>query len=203
MELLKDNALVLSRKYYNESNILVTLFTKTYGKISCISYRGRVSKKKELYALTPTSYIYTEIEKNGSKTSLVDYRLLKNVDTSKSIGKVELCLYIVYVLDKILEYNQEEKELYERIEKIYDYIEEVDEKKVESLEYVYKFISRFLKRILIDLGIYFEGNFKKARNTEDKVCEYEGYINTYFNIDLDYRKIITRRVYKWKRLQII
>lgn len=110
MELLKDNALVLSRKYYNESNILVTLFTKTYGKISCISYRGRVSKKKELYALTPTSYIYTEIEKNGSKTSLVDYRLLKNVDTSKSIGKVELCLYIVYVLDKILEYNQEEKE---------------------------------------------------------------------------------------------
>ncbi len=190
MEILKDYALVLNRKYYNDSNILVTLFTKKHGKIMVLAYGIRKSKKKEIYSLGPTNYIEVEINKKLNDMSLAEHRLIKVFKTfHQNIHKLELSLYIVYVLDKILAYNQEEKELYEIILKIYEYLDSVDSDSITN-EYIFKFVARFLKRIIIELGIYSDELDKKNLNTQREVEKYERYICTYFNIQMDYNKII-------------
>lgn len=190
MEILNDQALVLNRSYYNDSNILVTLFTKKYGKIMCLCYGIRKSKKKEVYSLNPTTYISVQIYKKLNDVTLKEHTQLKDFSKlHENLYKLEISLYIVYVLDKILEYNHSEKQLYDVIENIYTFLIEVDNDKLNK-EYILKFISRFLKRVIIELGIYSETLDIKSINTEEKVKKYEKYICSYFNIEMDYKKII-------------
>lgn len=190
MEILKDEALVLNRKYYNDSNILLTLFTKNHGKIMVLAYGIRKSKKKEVYSLAATNYIEVEINKKINDMSLSDHRLLKTFKTfHENIYKLELSIYMVYVLDKILAYNQKEKDLYEIILKIYEYLDSVDNSVITN-EYILKFVARFLKRIILELGIYSDELDKKCETQSSEVEKYEKYICTYFNIQMNYNKII-------------
>ena len=77
MDILKDEAIVLKRKFYNEDNIFVSIFSKEYGKVTCLAYGIRKSKKKELYALNPTNYISFEINKKGINSILKDFICLR------------------------------------------------------------------------------------------------------------------------------
>lgn len=190
MEILTDEALVLNRKYYNEANILLTLFTKKYGKIMVLSYGVRKSKKKELYSLSPTNYIEIQLNKRLNNITLKEHRLIKIYKNLHSnIYKLELGLYIIYVLDKVLLYNQSEIELYCIVENIYNYLENIDDK-ILNKEYILKFIFHYLKRITIELGIYSSDIAKNEKNIESKIKRYEEYICSYFNIEMNYREII-------------
>lgn len=197
MDILKDEAIVLKRKFYNEDNIFVSIFSKEYGKVTCLAYGIRKSKKKELYALNPTNYISFEINKKGINSILKDFYLLENFSKIySSIEKVQISIYIVYVLDKVLEYTQCEEDLYEDIKKIYKFLNEVDNKFFLDQEYQDKFLYRFLKRLCLDLGIYDDSIIKNISVAREKVKIFEKYLSAYFDIEIDYNKIIKRSIYE-------
>lgn len=187
MELLKDEALVLKKKNVNEANVSLIIFSKKIGKVNAIVYGARSSNKKEKISLSPSSYIDVELTKKLDNIVLNNYVLTKKYNSLyKNIKKLELMYYIMDVLNKILEYEQKEEELYEVIKTILKFLDEVDEKLLNK-EYIIKFLIRFLRRIMIYLGIYEDENINFDMFT---LLSLEENINKYFDINIDHSRII-------------
>ncbi len=185
MEILKDEAIVLKRKNVNDTNVSISLFTKKYGKINAIAYGVRSANKKEKISLNPISYIHCELKKTNDNYILSNYNMKKGYNKIYSnIDKLQIALYVVYTLNKTLIYSVVENELYERVEKVLDYLEQIDKMKLKSKDYRNKFLISYLKKLMIDIGIYDSGI------KLDTIKNIEKYINNYLGIDIDYTQIL-------------
>ncbi|WP_067139836.1 DNA repair protein RecO [Oceanivirga salmonicida] len=185
MEILKDEALVLKRKNVNESNVSISLFTKKYGKINAIAYGVRSTNKKEKISLNPISYIECELKKTNDNYILMNYNMKIGYNKIYSnIDKLQMAMYVVYTLNKILTYSVVEHLLYDRVEKVLNYLENIDNSLLKSENFNDKFLNSYLKKVMLDIGIYDNSiNFKTLKNIEK-------YINDYLGVDIDYTQIM-------------
>ena len=211
MEILKDEAIILKKMNVNETNVVITMLTKMYGKINAIVYGVRSSNKREKISLNPTSIIDIEVNKKNNDYVLKDYVMKKAyLSIYKNIEKLELSLYVVYVLNKIIEYNIEEEKIYSKSVKILEYIDKLNVEEVQKENFISYMIVIFLRRMMIELGIFDKKqledkdfvlfNSKYIRDKNIKIMDfyplvkkYEMYINEYLSIDIDYNQILVRR----------
>lgn len=211
MEILKDEAIILKKMNVNETNVVITMLTKMYGKINAIVYGVRSSNKREKISLNPTSIIDVEVNKKNNDYVLKDYVMKKAyLSIYKNIEKLELSLYVVYVLNKIIEYNIEEEKIYSKSVEILEYIDKLNVEEVQKENFISYMIVIFLRRMMIELGIFDKKqledkdfvlfNSKYIRNKNIKIMDfyplvkkYEMYINEYLSIDIDYNQILVRR----------
>lgn len=211
MEILKDEAIILKKMNVNETNVVITMLTKMYGKINAIVYGVRSSNKREKISLNPTSIIDIEVNKKNNDYVLKDYVMKKAyLSIYKNIEKLELSLYVVYVLNKIIEYNIEEEKIYSKSVEILEYIDKLNVEEVQKENFISYMIVIFLRRMMIELGIFDKKqledkdfvlfNSKYIRNKNINIMDfyplvkkYEMYINEYLSIDIDYNQILVRR----------
>ncbi len=211
MEILKDEAIILKKMNVNETNVVITMLTKMYGKINAIVYGVRSSNKREKISLNPTSIIDIEVNKKNNDYVLKDYVMKKAyLSIYKNIEKLELSLYVVYVLNKIIEYNIEEEKIYSKSVEILEYIDKLNVEEVQKENFISYMIVIFLRRMMIELGIFDKKqledkdfvlfNSKYIRDKNIKIMDfyplvkkYEMYINEYLSIDIDYNQILVRR----------
>lgn len=211
MEILKDEAIILKKMNVNETNVVITMLTKMYGKINAIVYGVRSSNKREKISLNPTSIIDVEVNKKNNDYVLKDYVMKKAyLSIYKNIEKLELSLYVVYVLNKIIEYNIEEEKIYSKSVEILEYIDKLNVEEVQKENFISYMIVIFLRRMMIELGIFDKKqledkdfvlfNSKYIRDKSIKIMDfyplvkkYEMYINEYLSIDIDYNQILVRR----------
>ncbi len=211
MEILKDEAIILKKINVNETNVVITMLTKMYGKINAIVYGVRSSNKREKISLNPTSIIDIEVNKKNNDYVLKDYVMKKAyLSIYKNIEKLELSLYVVYVLNKIIEYNIEEEKIYSKSVEILEYIDKLNVEEVQKENFISYMIVIFLRRMMIELGIFDKKqledkdfvlfNSKYIRDKNIKIMDfyplvkkYEMYINEYLSIDIDYNQILVRR----------
>lgn len=211
MEILKDEAIILKKMNVNETNVVITMLTKMYGKINAIVYGVRSSNKREKISLNPTSIIDVEVNKKNNDYVLKDYAMKKAyLSIYKNIEKLELSLYVVYVLNKIIEYNIEEEKIYSKSVEILEYIDKLNVEEVQKENFISYMIVIFLRRMMIELGIFDKKkledkdfvlfNSKYIRDKNIKIMDfyplvkkYEMYINEYLSIDIDYNQILVRR----------
>ncbi len=211
MEILKDEAIILKKMNVNETNVVITMLTKMYGKINAIVYGVRSSNKREKISLNPTSIIDVEVNKKNNDYVLKDYVMKKAyLSIYKNIEKLELSLYVVYVLNKIIEYNIEEEKIYSKSVEILEYIDKLNVEEVQKENFISYMIVIFLRRMMIELGIFdkkqledkdfvlFNGKYIRDKNIKimdfyPLVKKYEMYINEYLSIDIDYNQILVRR----------
>ena len=212
MEILKDEAIILKKMNVNETNVVITMLTKMYGKINAIVYGVRSSNKREKISLNPTSIIDIEVnKKNNNNYVLKDYVMKKAyLSIYKNIEKLELSLYVVYVLNKIIEYNIEEEAIYSKSVEILEYIDKLNVEEVQKENFISYMIVIFLRRMMIKIGIFDKEQLEdknfvlfNSRYIRDKnmniidfyplVKKYEMYINEYLSIDIDYNQILVRR----------
>ena len=212
MEILKDEAIILKKINVNETNVVITMLTKMYGKINAIVYGVRSSNKREKISLNPTSIIDIEVnKKNNNNYVLKDYVMKKAyLSIYKNIEKLELSLYVVYVLNKIIEYNIEEEAIYSKSVEILEYIDKLNVEEVQKENFISYMIVIFLRRMMIKIGIFDKEQLEdknfvlfNSRYIRDKnmniidfyplVKKYEMYINEYLSIDIDYNQILVRR----------
>lgn len=181
MEILKDECLVLKKKLVNESNVSLVLFTKKYGKINALMYKAASSKKIEKIAYSPGSYCYIELKKINDNNIIANQNLKKIYKNIYSnLEKLQISFYILSSLNQILEYNCVEESIYETVNIILDFLENIENEKLDTE----KFIQRYLKRIIKEYGIY-----EKSIDNLKSIHELELYINEYLNVKLDYDKI--------------
>ena len=212
MKNIKDIALVINKKDVNTANVISTLFTKEHGKISAISYGIKKSKSRNISAVMPLSLVEVEMNNINESYSITDIYLNKQFrGILTNINKLEIGLYILHVLNEILEYNNPEENFFYKNLEILEYIDNIDDSKLEDELYFYSLILIYLRRMMVKLGIFdleviLDENTKLLYNKYliyikgERVIEvyqikmlinvFEKYINSYFSTKIRYNKIL-------------
>ncbi|WP_064592281.1 DNA repair protein RecO [Streptobacillus moniliformis] len=213
MKLINDVAIILNKKEISGSSVLVTMFTKEYGKISAIIFNARNSKKKHLASIMPLSISDVELEIKSNSKIIKNSILKKSFNKSLlKIEKLQLSLYVLHSLNQVLEFDNPEEELYNKSIEILEYINELDENTFLDVNFNIFILVTFLRRLMIELGIYDISQLINQYGLIDEYKDYitysknanlentnslitmlncfQDYINNYFNIKLDYKKIL-------------
>ena len=152
MKIIKTNCIILKKKEMREADLQVTLFSKEYGKIMATAYGIRKSKKRNIVSLNPLNKVeITLLEKNGYYV-IKDVEIMKNFkNIPKSIEKLEISLYILDSIDKIYYMTDENGNFFDKLVEILNFIDILPYIKKG---YKYYVVLSFLRRIMIEHGIY-------------------------------------------------
>lgn len=170
MEILNIRGLVLKKNDMGDSDIRVTLFSEEIGKISAMVYGIRKSKKRSIGAYNPLSLTEFTLRKKNEFYSVIESDLIRNFrNITGDIEKLEISLYILDTVNKIYDINYERNDFFSRLIEILEFIENIE--KLE-LGYKYYIVLSFLRRIMIEQGIYDIGVLKEEMGT-DLITRYK------------------------------
>ena len=95
MKIIKTSCIVLKKVEMREADLLVTLFSKDYGKIMATAYGIRKSKKRDVVSLNPLNKVEITLMQKNNYYIVKDIEITKNFKhILKNIGKLEISLYI-------------------------------------------------------------------------------------------------------------
>ena len=152
MDILKSKCLILKKKDLNEADLFTVVFSKDFGKISGVAYGIRKSKKRNLITLNPLNIAEITFHKKNGYYTIVETELVKNFSNiMKNIEKLEISLYILDSVNKIYDINYENKDFFNKLEEIFDFINRLEKLK---MAYKYYIVLTFLRRIMLEQGIY-------------------------------------------------
>lgn len=152
MKIIKTNCIVLKKKEMKEADLLVTLFSKEYGKIMATAYGIRKSKKRNIVSLNPLNEVEITLLQKNNFYVVKDVEILKNFkNILKSIEKLEISLYVLDSIDKIYYITDENGDFFDKLLEILSFIDILPYMK---RGYKYYVVLSFLRRIMIEQGIY-------------------------------------------------
>ena len=152
MDILKSKCLILKKKDLNEADLFTVVFSKDFGKISGVAFGIRKSKKRNLITLNPLNIAEITFQKKNGYYTIIETELVKNFSNiMKDIEKLEISLYILDSVNKIYDINYENKDFFNKLEEIFDFINRLEKLK---MAYKYYIVLTFLRRIMLEQGIY-------------------------------------------------
>ena len=152
MKIIKTNCIVLKKREMKEADLLVTLFSKEYGKIMATAYVIRKSRKRNIVSLNPLNEIEITLLQKNNFYIVRDVEILKNFkNILKNIEKLEISLYVLDSIDKIYYITDENGDFFDKLLEILEFINILPYIKKG---YKYYIILSFLRRIMIEQGIY-------------------------------------------------
>lgn len=152
MKIIKTNCIVLKKKEMKEADLLVTLFSKYYGKIMATAYGIRKSKKRNIVSLNPLNEVEITLLQRNNYYVVKDVEIIKNFkNILKNIEKLEISLYILDSIDKIYYMTEENGDFFDKLVEILSFIDVLPYIKKG---YKYYILLSFLRRIMIEQGIY-------------------------------------------------
>ena len=135
-----------------EADLLVTLFSKEYGKIMATAYGIRKSKKRNIVSLNPLNEVEITLLQKNNFYVVKDVEIIKNFkNILKSIEKLEISLYVLDSIDKIYYITDENGDFFDKLLEILSFIDILPYMK---RGYKYYVVLSFLRRIMIEQGIY-------------------------------------------------
>lgn len=152
MKIIKTNCIVLKKKEMKEADLLVTLFSKEYGKIMATAYGIRKSRKRNVVSLNPLNEVEIMLSQKNNFYVVQDVEILKNFkNILKNIEKLEISLYVLDSIDKIYYITDENGDFFDKLLEILSFIDILPYMK---RGYKYYVVLSFLRRIMIEQGIY-------------------------------------------------
>ena len=152
MKKLKVKGLILKKKEVGEANLLITIFSQEYGKLVGMAYGIRKSKKRNVASLNPLNIVEMLITEKNNYHIIDETETIKVFNNiTKNIEKLEIALYILDSVEKIYDLSYENHIFFDKILEILDYIDGI---KSMTEEYKYYIGVSFLRRIMIEHGIY-------------------------------------------------
>ena len=121
MKIIKTEGIILKKKEINEADVIITIFTKNFGKIDSIIHGIRKSKRREKNVINPMNVSEISMYQKNSYYTIKDMELKKTfLEISKDIEKLEVGFYFLDTINKIYEYNDVDEKFYDRIVNIFD-----------------------------------------------------------------------------------
>ena len=152
MKIIKTSCIVLKKVEMREADLLVTLFSKDYGKIMATAYGIRKSKKRDVVSLNPLNKVEITLMQKNNYYIVKDIEITKNFKhILKNIGKLEISLYVLDSVDKIYYITDENGDFFDKLVEILSFIDTLPYLKKG---YKYYILLSFLRRIMIEQGIY-------------------------------------------------
>jgi len=115
----KIEGIVLQKIKYTDNSIIVNLYTKEYGRITCIvkGIHNKKTKSSPAY-FTPLNILNADINYFANK----DIHLIKEISLCNDLEnirenyqKVSICLFLSELLNKVIKYSANDSKLFEYI----------------------------------------------------------------------------------------
>ena len=152
MKIIKTNCIVLKKKEMKEADLQVTLFSKDYGKIIATAYGIRKSNKRNVVSLNPLNEVEITLSQKNNYYVVKEVEIIKNFNSIiKNIYKLEISLYVLDSIDKIYYMTNENGDFFDKLVEILAFIDILP---CLKKGYKYYVVLSFLRRIMIEQGIY-------------------------------------------------
>ena len=152
MKITKTNCIVLKKKEMKEADLQVTLFSKDYGKIMATAYGIRKSNKRNVVSLNPLNQVEITLSQKNNYYVVKEVEIIKNFNSIiKNINKLEISLYVLDSIDKIYYMTNENGDFFDKLVEILAFIDILP---CLKKGYKYYVVLSFLRRIMIEQGIY-------------------------------------------------
>lgn len=155
MSLQKDEAIVLSKRAYGESDRIIRLFTMSGGKISAIAKGGSKSQRRFMNTLEPFNHISVEYFRKPGK----GMARIENADIIESNSGIEVSLKKIYSASFFVEFTdrltKEGEKNIELFTELKDIVQDVKRADFTSSDIIYH-----LLKMLSQLG--FMPNFNNC-----------------------------------------
>ena len=152
MKIIKTNCIVLKKKEMKEADLQVTLFSKDYGKIMATAYGIRKSNKRNVVSLNPLNEVEITLSQKNNYYVVKEVEIIKNFNSIiKNINKLEISLYVLDSIDNIYYMANENGDFFDKLVEILAFIDILP---CLKKGYKYYVVLSFLRRIMIEQGIY-------------------------------------------------
>ena len=152
MKIIKTNCIVIKKKEMKEADLQVTLFSKDYGKIMATAYGIRKSNKRNVVSLNPLNEVEITLSQKNNYYVVKEVEIIKNFNSIiKNINKLEISLYVLDSIDKIYYMTNENGDFFDKLVEILAFIDILP---CLKKGYKYYVVLSFLRRIMIEQGIY-------------------------------------------------
>ena len=129
-EIVKTEAVVLSKLNYGDTSSIVTLFTKSYGKLSAIIKGGRSPKSKIGFIADPLNYLQVILYKKDSR----EIQILSGADIishfpriKEDLDKLKYSYAILELIKKLIPEHEVNEKLFKGLKKIFHLFETSNE----------------------------------------------------------------------------
>lgn len=151
MKYFKSTGFILKRSNFGEADRLVTIFTRSYGKIKCLAKGVRKISSRRVSHLE----IFNKVKVNLYNGKTFSY--ISEVETIKffslfrdSLPKIAIAYQMCELVDKLCPQEQKQEDIYFLLEKGFDYLDRTNghltKKHLDML------VNRFTARMLISSG---------------------------------------------------
>lgn len=191
MELISVEALVIGKEDIGESDRIITLFEKERGKIKVLIKGIRKSKNREIYATDPLVLGEYKLRKKGETYINSSFSIKEPyLNIKNSFFKLELSVYLLSFIEKIIFENIASHKLYKMLIKALNYMEKNSSK--EEILIMYSFL---VYKVLVYEGLrpnftgskyfnYSEGSINDINGLELSFEQYK-YLEGLNHVDID------------------
>ena len=157
-----DEAVVLARRNYSESDRIISLFTRHYGRVSCLAKGVRKVSSRKRGHLEVFGLINFQAAVSRGLDVLTEAEIKENFrDVRKSLRKVALAYYFMEVVGRTTRENQPNPDLFEILIDSLNRLKK--EKKLKGLRL------DFVEKVLTSQGFWPKG--RPLPNPDAKLME--------------------------------
>lgn len=129
-EIIKTEAVILSKMNYGDTSNIISVYTKDYGKLSVIIKGARSSKSKSGLIADPPNHVQIVIYKKDTR----DIQILSSIDMisyfpkmKEDIGRLRFSFAIIELVKKLTPENETNLRLFNGLSRILSLIDSSDE----------------------------------------------------------------------------
>ncbi|MFC1625541.1 DNA repair protein RecO [Patescibacteria group bacterium] len=149
-KVFSDEAIVLARRNFSEADRILSVYSKSHGRISLIAKGVRRPKSRKRGHIEVFNIIKFQAANGHTLDIVTEAEIITHYKKiRKSLKKVSLAYYICEVIGKITKEGEENKKLFELIKDTLDNLEVQSELKLLRKE--------FLSELLVLLGYWPKG----------------------------------------------
>lgn len=158
----KTKGIILARKDYSESDRILSVYTKDFGRVSLLAKGVRMPKSRKRGHIEVFSLVDFQAVRGKGIDIMTEVEIIDNfAKIRKNLKKVALAFYFMEVIGKITSENEHNTKVFESV--LHN---------LEALKYsssLKELRLNFIHRILVDLGFWPKG--KVLEDADAKLSE--------------------------------
>ena len=129
-EIIKTEAIVLNKLNYGDTSSIVTLFTKSHGKLSAIIKGGRSPKSRISFAVDPLNHLQVILYNKDSR----EVQILSSADIishyskiKEDLDKLKYSFAVLELIKKLIPEHEANERLFKGLNRIFHLLENSEE----------------------------------------------------------------------------
>ncbi|MGL4254515.1 MAG: DNA repair protein RecO [Fusobacteriaceae bacterium] len=177
MKIVSSEGIIIDRYNTNEADLMVTIFSESFGKIKTLLKGVRKSKKREQAALDVLVKSKFILIKKEEYYTVSKFELLDNFEAiKKNLSKIYITMYVLEILNRSMLEGERDRKIYRLTIKTLEYLEKENVFWREAL-----CISYFLFKVVEHMGLLDLNHRKFFQNLEEKTSVGQELINNIFS----------------------